>query len=168
MERPEEFRGALLDMLRVTFATKTFGTLFLNSNPVFFYQSIPQKPFTLGYISVFGYPGEKFSQIWKKGVLKKFREYKYSLDRTTSMFISVAGSAEHMTVDVLNDVCEETNAGFNIEDVLQNIAGSIKGVDVPLQSEVYAGYVWDDNLFDRLRVSLWLIMEDRNCGLCNC
>lgn len=161
VERPDEFREALLDMLRVTFATKMFGTLFLNSNPDFFYQSIPQKPFTLGYVSVLSEPGEAFTALWEKKVLGKLREYNYSLDRTTSMFLSVAGSAERMTVDLLDEVSEVTNAGFSVDDVLNNIAASIKGVDVPLESEVYAGYVWDDSLSNLLRVSLWLIMEDR-------
>lgn len=158
VERPEEFREALLDMLRVTFATKMFGNLLLNSNPLFFYQSIPQKPFTLGYISVLSDPGEGFPQLWERSVVPKFQQYNYSLDRTTSLFISVAGSFERMTVDVLNGVCEVTQAGFSVEDVFENIVGSVKGVDVPLRSEVYSGYVWDNNLFDRLRVSLWLII----------
>lgn len=161
VERPEEFREALLDMLRVTFATKMFGTLLLNSNPVFFYQSVPQRPFTLGYVSVLSDPGEGFTRFWNKTVLEKLREYDYSLDRTTALFISVAGSTERMKLDLLDEVSVATNAGFTMEDVFQNLAGSIKGEDVPLKAEVYAGYVWDESLLDRLRVSLWLVLEER-------
>lgn len=159
--RPEEFLESLVDMIRVTFQTKMFGTLLLNSNPTFFYDAISSKPFTLGYISEVSNPGETFENFWANTLLKRLKHYNYSLNCTTKLFVSVAAGHERMSLDLMGDVSNEINRGFTADDVLCAIAAEIKDEKVPLKAEVFTGYVWDENLFDRLRVSLWLIIEDQ-------
>ena len=157
--RPEEFLESLVDMIRVTFQTKMFGTLLLNSNPAFFYDAIPSKPFTLGYVSEISEPGESFADFWNNTILKKLDGYNYSLEDTT-LFVSVAASHERMSLDLVNDVSREISGGFSVDDFLCSTAAEIKGREFPLKADLFTGYVWDENLFDRLRVSLWLVMEN--------
>ena len=51
-DRPNEFLQTLLDMLRVFFEPDPPGTVFLNANPCFLYDAMPEKPVQLGYASV--------------------------------------------------------------------------------------------------------------------
>lgn len=160
--RPGEFLEALVDMIRVTFQNQIFGTLLLNSNPSFFYDAIPKKPFTLGYLSKISSPKESFSDFWTSTISEKLEEYNYSLEMATSLFVSVAASKDRMSTNLINQVSEKFQNGLSIGDVLRYAADEIQGMETSLKTEVHTGYVWDDNLYDRLRVSLWLIIEDRN------
>lgn len=159
--RPEEFLESLIDMIRVTFQVKMFGTLLLNSNPAFFYDSIPKEPFTLGYISEVSESGESFSDFWATTILKKLEKCDYSLDRAATIYVSVAAGQERMSMALLNDVSQEISGGFGANEFFRYIAAGIRGEEHSLKADVYTGYIWDNNLFDRLRVSLWLIIEDR-------
>jgi hypothetical protein len=158
--RPEEFLESLVDMIRVTFQTKMFGTLLLNSNPAYFYDSIPKEPFILGYISEVSKAGESFSDFWVTTILKKLEKCDYSLERASTIFVSVAAGQERMSEALLNDVSREIRGGFGADEFLRCTAAEIKGEELPLKADVYTGYVWDNNLLDRLRVSLWLFIEE--------
>lgn len=159
--RPEEFLESLVDMIRVTFQVKMFGTLLLNSNPAFFYDGIPKEPFTLGYISEVSESGESFGDFWATTVLKKLEKCNYSLERAATIFVSVAAGQERMSEALLNDVSQEISGGIGVDEFLCYTAAETKGDEFPLKAGVYTGYVHDNNLFDRLRVSLWLVFEDR-------
>lgn len=159
--RPEEFLESLVDMIRVTFQTKMLGTLLLNSNPCFLYDAIPKEPFTLGYISEVSRPGETFEDFWGNTLVKKLAKNNYSLKCTSTLFVSIATGQDRMSADLLNDLPHELRGGSDPDDILHHVAKEIRGEEFLLQADIHRGYVCDKNLHDRLRVSLWLILQEK-------
>lgn len=158
-KRPGEFLDALLDMLRVTYEPSPLGTFFLNSNPAFIYDAIPKVPFTLGYLSVLGEPAESFSSMWDGVIATKLSENGYNLCLASALYVVVAGSRKRMGGELVGEVHEVTNAGFSVDEVLGLFAAELGNNKAKPRKESYAGFVWDEGLDDRLRVSIWLFIE---------
>jgi hypothetical protein len=159
-KRPGEFLDALLDMLRVTFEPSPPGTFFLNSNPAFICEAIPKRPFTLGYLSVVGNLTETFSSMWTSTIATKLAKNGYSLNKATSLYIVVAGSKKRVSCELIGEVHEVTKAGFSAEEVMGQFAGELKFRKTKPRKESYAGFVLDEGLVERLRVSMWLFIEE--------
>lgn len=154
--RPGEFLAALLDMLRVTYEPNFIGTFFLNANPIFIYEGIPEQPFRLGYLSLISSPGESFTHFWNGKVAAAALENHYELDKASSTYIVVASSAKRM--DMLDEVFAATQAGFSVDEALDLISSCFSDGSAP-HKKVHAGFVWDESLDTRLRVSVWMIFK---------
>jgi hypothetical protein len=160
-KRPGEFLDVLLDMIRVTYEPSPLGTLFLNSNPGFFYEALAEAPFTLGYLSAIGAPGESFRSFWEATIVERLKEYGYALEQSSALFIVVAGGCNRVTGDLIDEVHETANACFTVDEVFGLIAAGLGANCSKPRKEAYAGFVWDEGLEDRLRVSLWMFIEEK-------
>lgn len=159
-KRPEEFLQVLLDIVKVTFHPCRMGTLFLNSNPAFIIDSIPKEPFRLGYLSVLSEPGEAFADVWSGKVADSLRRNEYDLERASAVFLVVSTGEDRYRLELADEVCEVTNAGFSVEEVLELFASEINDQDEAPRKEFHSGYVFCEELFTRLRISLWIFLKD--------
>lgn len=158
-KRPGEFLDTLLDILRVTYEPSPLGTFYLNSNPTFIYEAIPKVPFTLGYLSVLGSPTEAFSYMWHGIITAKLSENGYDLGKANAIYVVVAGSMKKMGSELIDEVHEVTNAGFTVSEVLDLFISELNNNEEKTKKNIYAGFVWDEGLDERLRVSIWLFTE---------
>lgn len=157
--RPDEFLQALLDMLKVTYYHDPFGTLLLNSNPAFIIESVPEKPFRFGYLSVLSQPNESFSDLWNGKVADALRQNHYDLEQASAVFLVVSAGEGRYGVELIDEVGVATNAGFSIEEVFSRIAADIKDEASEPLTGIHAGYVFCEELDLRLRVSLWMFLK---------
>lgn len=161
-KRPGEFLDALLDIIRVTYDPSPMGTLFLNSNPAFIYDAIPKVPFTLGYLSVVGAPEESFTSMWQGIIAEKLAASSYDLNEASSVFIVVAGGDN--LFDLTTEVHNVTSAGFKVNEVLGLYAADLGFTQEKSKKKTYAGFVRDNGLIDRIRVSMWLVINHKETG----
>lgn len=144
--RPEEFLNVLLDMLRVTFDPNTSFNLLLNSNPNFIYDEVPKVPFTLGYLSVVGESTESFTDMWRGQIAKNLAQYGYNLGRASALFVVVVGD-------------KRLWCAFNeAHDIILRGLSALEFMNPNM--ELHTGFVFDKSMDDRLRVSLWLFLEE--------
>lgn len=158
-KRPGEFLDTLLDILRVTYDPSPLGTLFLNSNPSFIYEAVPRVPFTLGYLSVVGSQGESFSNIWQGEIALRMLENGYDFRKTSALFVIVAASDKLMSAELIDEVHTITNSGFTVSEVFGLFASELGFNSMKPKKDIYSGFVWDQGLDSRLRVSIWLFIE---------
>lgn len=157
--RPGEFLAALLDMIRVTYEPTFFGSFFLNSNPAFIYDAIPKTHFRLGYLSVIGAPGDSFQKVWQEQVLVTMSQLGYDTAWLSSGFVVVGGSAKRMGYDVVDEVTMTLGSTFSTEEVMELLGAGVGLAGRPPMKTWYSGYIFDQGLDDRLRVSVWLFLE---------
>ncbi len=160
-QRPHEFLQSLLDILRVIYEPEVFGTFFLNSNPGFLFDAIPEKPFQLAYGSFISKPHQSFKEFWCENIVKSLEEYGYNQEDASSLFVVVSTGEERYGIDLHIDVSETLDAGFSPEEALGLIV-SVMNTDFPKPAKnVYAGYCLIKELMSRLRVSLWMFINDQ-------
>lgn len=157
--RPGEFLAALLDMIRVTYEPAFFGSFFLNSNPAFIYDGIPKTRFTLGYLSIVGAPAQSFTQLWHGQVAAKLEQLGYDLAKASSLYLVVAGSQKSMSFAIIDEVNSTVGSGLSTEEVLELFGGELDLPDHQPRKGCHAGYVFDEGLDERLRISLWTFIE---------
>ena len=158
-QRPHDFLQSLLDILQVIYEPKVLGTFFLNSNPKFLFDAIPEKPFQLGYASFISEPHQRFNEFWSENILNALKEYGYNLENTTALFVVVSTGNERYSIDLVNEVCETLDAGFSPEEAIGLIKSSINN-DFPIPyKKTFAGYCLVPELDEKLRVSLWMFNQ---------
>lgn len=162
-DRPNEFLQTLLDMLRVFFEPDPPGTFFLNANPCFLYEGLPDKPVQLGYASVLGDPGESLSDMVDNKIFAKLAELGYQQDVYSSAFFAISRGPERGGRIKFSDplICEAEivlQAGTSVDEAWGGLYSAIKGESPAFLKKNCVGVSFDENLDDRLRVSVWLII----------
>ena len=160
-QRPHDFLQSLLDILRVIYEPEVLGTFFLNANPGFLFDAIPEKPFQLGYASFVSKPHQSFKEFWSENILNSLKEYGYNLENTTALFVVVSTGKERYSngLDLVDEVCETLDVGFSPEEAFGLIASSINKDFPKPYKEAFAGYCLVPELDKKLRVSLWMFNQ---------
>lgn len=161
-ERPSEFLQALLDMLRVTYEPWPLGTFLLNANPGFITEAIPDQPFRLGYASLVSDPGESFSGFWQDKVRPALTGHGYPIERARAVFAVVSTGPARYGFELAGEAGPALGAGFSAGEALTLIASAAGGQGAAPVKPVHAGYCLAEELEDRLRVSVWLFLEQEN------
>lgn len=162
-DRPNEFLQTLLDMLRVFFEPDPPGTFFLNANPCFLYEGLPDKPVQLGYASVLGDPGESLSNMVDNKIFPKLTELGYQQGVYSSAFFAICRGPERGGRIKFSDplICEAEivlQAGTSVDEAWGGLYSAIKGESPAFLKKHCVGVSFDESLSDRLRVSVWLII----------
>lgn len=161
-DRPNEFFQTLLDMLRVFFEPDPPGTLFLNANPCFLYETLSNQPVQLGYASVLSEPGESFTSMLNEKIFPRLAELGYQADYSSAFFAICRGPDRGGRIKFSDPlICEaETilQAGTAVDEAWGGLYSAIKGESPAFLKRHYVGVSFDESLGDRLRVSVWLII----------
>lgn len=159
-ERPAEFMQCLMDMLRVHYEPELFGTFFLNANIGFALQLLPESPFRLGYASQVSQYGKAFPDFWKNDILPSLEQFGYAIESASGLFVVVSSPRERLDMDAVGTIMEATGAGFKIEDVISEMAAAVaQSSESSSLPTIHAGFVADDALESRWRVSVWLLLD---------
>lgn len=161
-DRPSEYIGSLLDMVRVNFETIPLS-FSLNSNMDFLYGAIPTKPFQLGYISIVSGSDKPFHLFWEEDVVSHIEKCKYSLEEAAAIFAVASTGTENLTLDFVGTVSTTLNAGFTSEDLcgffLHSLSQNPHSQPAKLPTkQIYAGFCTDSALDSKIRLSVWLIL----------
>lgn len=154
-DRPSEFLQVIIDIIRVTFDSDIPGTFFLNSNIGFLYESIPDKPFSLGYASLVGLCDESFGKFYSGTVEPYLQRCGYKLDEIATMFTVISTGKEHYDMDLIINVAETLGSGFSVEEVFSAFSSMVLDSETKkIEKTCYSGYCLDPVLENKIRLSL--------------
>ena len=162
-DRPNEFLQTLLDMLRVFFEPDPPGTFFLNANPGFLYDAMPDKPVQLGYASILGDPGESFSAMLDEKIFPRLAALGYQQETCSSGFFAICrgpdrGGRIKFGDDLLYEATMALKANISVDEAWGGLYSAIEGESPAFSQRNCVGISFDESLSDRLRVSVWLII----------
>ncbi|MDG4597566.1 MAG: hypothetical protein P9F75_18085 [Candidatus Contendobacter sp.] len=162
-DRPNEFLQTLLDMLRVFFEPDPPGTFFLNANPCFLYDAMPDKPVQLGYASVLGDPGESFSAMLDEKIFPRLAALGYQQETFSNGFFAICrgpdrGGRIKFGDELLCEAAMALQANISVDEAWGGLYSAIEGKPRGFPKQNCAGISFDESLGDRLRVSVWLII----------
>lgn len=162
-DRPNEFLQTLLDMLRAFFEPDPPGTFFLNANPCFLYDAMPDKPVQLGYASVLGDPGESFSAMLDEKIFPRLTALGYQQETCSSRFFAICRGPEQggrikFGDDLLYEATMALQANISVAEAWRGLYSAIEGKSPAFAKRNCVGISFDESLGDRLRVSVWLII----------
>lgn len=162
-DRPNEFLQTLLDMLRVFFEPDPPGTFFLNANPCFLYDAMPDKPVQLGYASILGDPGESFLAMVDNKIFPRLTELSYQQEVHSSAFFAICrgpdrGGRIKFGDDLLCEAGMALKANISVNEAWGELYSAIEGESPVFSKQNCVGISFDESLGDRLRVSVWLII----------
>jgi len=160
-ERPSEFLRTLLDMIRVCFEAGP-GTFFLNGNPGFLLDGLPNQSFRLGYLSLLSEPDQSFEAFWSDTVVPVLETRGYPLDEVTRLFAVVSMGRQRFSLEFMADVQRLLGAGFSAEEAMQLIQSDMSPDVSRPSKQAYVGFCKAPELETRLRLSLWLILLPRS------
>lgn len=162
-DRSNEFLQTLLDMLRVFFEPDPPGTVFLNANPCFLYDALPDQPIQLGYASILGDLGESFSVMLNSKIFPRLTELGYQQEAYSSGFFAICRGPERggrikFGDDLLCEAAMALQANISVEEAWGGLYSAIEGEPRAFSKQNCVGISFDESLGDRLRVSVWLII----------
>ena len=164
-DRPTEYLESLLDIFRVNYEPCVLGTFFLNSNIGFLYDAIPDKPFQLGYISITSEVDKSFDSFWDEDVIPYIEKCGYSVKDTISIF-AIASTGEHnYGIDFIESVSSALNSGFSMDEAVNLLAASISETKEETNKQTYSGFCLDTALENKIRLSLWLFINQQEHAL---
>ena len=155
-ERPSEFIQCLLDMIRANFEPHIMGTLFLNSNMDFLYNSMQSSDIGFGYLSLIKTANLTFREFWHEHLLPKAKACGYDLDETPSIFISISANSDNYSFELIEELGQTVDAHMNTKETL-SLLSSLFNDETPKQKEIHAGYCLDESLGSQIRVSMWFV-----------
>lgn len=83
------------------------------------------------------------------------------------MFVVVCAGAKRFDMGLMPNTLETVGGGFSVEDVVSAFTDAwVEGDDPELPvKEVHSGFVLDESLGSRIRISLWLFTEEQSARL---
>ena len=158
-ERPAEFLQCLLDMVRVTYEPSVLGTFFLNSNPCFLYEAIPDTPFQLAYASLLSQENEPFAAFYANTVRPYLLRCGYDLSLATGLFAVASTGEDRYGPPFVEEVDATLGSGFSVQEAVNLLAAAIDPDIGTAPQAAYSGYSLDPALGSRIRLSVWLFIE---------
>lgn len=163
-ERPHEFLQTLLDMVRVFFEPDPPGTFFLNANPCYLHDALPDGPIRLGYASLLSEPSQTLSDMVRHKIHPQLAKLGYHEESYSTAFFAICrgigqgGKIQFLTDKLLFEAIEVLNAGVTVDEAWGDLKASVQGESQKPPKKNCVGLSFDESLGDRLRVSVWLIM----------
>jgi hypothetical protein len=161
--RPSEYLESLLDMIRVNYEQLPFS-YFLNGNMGFLFDAIPDKPFQLCYLSITSALNVRFNSFWQDDVVPYIEKCGYSVSESAAAFAVVSTGEGNFRPEHLENVTKTLSAGFTTDEIGAYLLDSISKKSVKRSEklptkQIYTGLCLDSGLANKIRVSLWLIIE---------
>lgn len=156
--RPAEYLQCMLDIVRTIYEPDIIATLFLNSNPFFIFDSIPETKFHLGYLSQVKPPDITFADFWQEVIIPRIAECGYNMQTTDSIFLCITVGSHDATLAAMDDVSSVLKANFSLSETLALLKATYNDTPLP-EKEYFAGYCVDEALENKMRVSLWLFSK---------
>ena len=150
-QRPSEYLRCLLDMVQANFEPDILGTFFLNSNMSFLYESLPSKPFSLGYLSLIKSTDEDWEQFRNGTYSNKIKDCGYVEQDIKGTFLVVSAGKQY-SIELIEDVSAVFNSNLDTNEVIAALRGQ------SVQRQLYVGYCQDKSLDQDIRVSAWFIL----------
>jgi hypothetical protein len=161
MNRPHEFLQSLLDIIRVTYEPSPLGTTLLNSNLCYLIDAIATRPASLGYLSLVSEPDQTFSDFWETVITPYASSLGYTLNGKSTAFLICSASEELYAIDLVTDADDALHCLPSAAELVEEMCAGL--LNDPTQHEpkaMYAGFCLDQALGNRLRVSMWVLLDE--------
>lgn len=180
---PNRFLRVMLDMLHVFFDREMVGSFFLNGNPSFLFEQVPEGAWQLGYASALSEPNACLKTLFEDELVTQLSNRNQQYDSATGMFLAVISHRETRLMQLLDEVATFATVGLSVGEAFDRIGSIVtaKGGDeqtstsgchsdneaagqsdyepgshhcTPPPSFFSTGFAFDDALGDRVRLSL--------------
>jgi len=152
----EEFLVVLLDFLQVASFLYPPSTFALNRNASFLLMALPNTDSTidLHWASVVGDEEETFESVMCSKLLPRCLERGFDLSHCSSVYYMVGTGEVYISLDFMIEVIDVTGGGFSVDEVVGLYKSHARGEPEKKKKTAYAGFLTDESLQDRLRVSV--------------
>ncbi len=161
----EEFLRTLLDFLQVArygYAPSTFS---LNENACFLLENLPVDGASMefNWASVIGDECESFESAYRNKLIPRCQELSFDLDDCSSTYYMV-GTGESISLELMQEVDRITGGGFTVDQAIGLFQAEARGAPGSFQKEAFTGFLVDEALRNRLRVSVWALWLQEKHG----
>lgn len=126
---PQLFLRVMLDMLHVFFDREMVGSLFLNGNPSFLFEQVPNGEWQLGYASALSSPNGCLKTLFEEELVPQLQQRDKQYGSATSMFLAVVSHREATLMQLLDEVATFATVGMPVDDAMGRMAGIISAGD---------------------------------------